>query len=302
MTVGIAVATTVPSSDARNMPEIDGDERDPASSRGVMLRRVRGRDMLIALPRLAARVRRGARTVRCDDPRTSCVAAEVLDEQAPEERRDARRRRRRGRRPARGRWRGPGPPPSARATAAARSAAHRERVLVAEDGLALHEAEELALADERARTRARPRSTMIVVDRRRGRAARSRRAPGRDALGAVHLADQVGLRGEVVVEPGHGHPGGVGELAHADGRGAPLGEEPQRRLHDPVAGGDRGGGTGAALTPPTYLNARSSAMVLRGKLDAECRTSATGYPPKQVRRSRDVVRAQRVSGLSEHGC
>ena len=64
---------------------------------------------------------------------------------------------------------------------------------------------------------------------------------------AVHLADQFGLRGEVVVEPGHGDPGGVGQLPHADGGGAPLGEEPQRRLDDAVPGGDRGRGTRCRL-------------------------------------------------------
>ena len=135
--------------------------------------------------------------------------------------------------------------------------AHLERVLVAEDGLTLHEAEELALGDEPGELA----PGLADDDRLDRRGARELDLPGllAETLRPVHLADQLGLRGEVVVEPGHRHAGRVGELAHADGGGAPLGEESQRRLDDPVSGRDRRGTRRRAHGGATYLNARSSA-------------------------------------------
>ena len=148
ITVGIAVATIVLSSAARNMPAIaaGGGEHDAALREP---RRVRGRVRPSSRPMY--RVQRGTehtREVADALLDRSFGAVEVLDEQPPEEGGDARRSRRptsaSGARsvPSRSVW-------CQRSRHSASSAAPTSRrVGVAEDRLALHEAQEVVVVDE----------------------------------------------------------------------------------------------------------------------------------------------------------
>ena len=188
--------------------------------------------------------------------RVVVVAVQVLDEQSPEVRGDAV-----GGRVEIDAGRDVGGTPEhlhpALAVGGFERGAHLERVLVAEHGVALHEAQELALVDHARELPLRRRRDDL--DERRGLGEVGDLVdPAPEPVGPVHLTDQVGLRGEVVVEAGHRDPRVVGQLPHAHRRGAPLREEPQGRLHDPVSGGDRGDGPVCGHASPGYLNVRSS--------------------------------------------
>ena len=106
---------------------------------------------------------------------------------------------------------------------------------VAEHRFAVHEPQEVEVVEE-----PRELATRLLDDQLSDRRGIRGAHGSRSIALAVHGADQLGLRREVVVEPGHGHAGGVGELPHAHRGGAPLGEEAQRAFDHPVPGRDRG--------------------------------------------------------------
>ena len=89
------------------------------------------------------------------------------------------------------------------------------RVGVAERRFAVHQPEEVVVVEEAGELEAGLLDDQLLDRRRAGGVPRL----GLDPL-AVHGADEVGLRREVVVEPRHGDAGRVGELPHAHRGGA----------------------------------------------------------------------------------